>query len=344
MKPQYFFWIVFTITSYFMFELYKPFVMNIVVSLLLCVSTFGLKNYISKYIKYNFISSLVTLIVFLACFIIPLIFVVFELIKELLTIDINALTSFISISKVKIIGLLEHLPSTIKTQALSAITAIDTNTIASHILNISTIIGKASINFVTDLSLMVIFLYLYYYYGSYLKQYIIDIIPFQKQDSSEIIQEVAGVLKVVFFTTISSMILQGISFGVIAKIFGLSGILFGTLYAITSIIPVVGGGLVWVPVGLYLYWQGKTFAAIFISIYSLVFIGFIVDNVVKPILINVLNKLILDNPVNINEMIIFISILAGLASFGFWGIIIGPTISAFFLALIRMYQTKFKNQ
>lgn len=343
MKPKYFFWIIFAFTFYWILQLYKPFLMNLIVALLLCVATFGLKRFVDKFIKYNFISSFITIVIFLGIFILPLALVVNSTINDISNIDTNQLSKFISKSKQQSIDLLEQFPSPIKDNAVESIKSININTIVSYAVNLSGTIGKIGINFITDLIFILIFLYLFYYYGIFLRNYIIDIIPFEKTDSKEILNEVSGVLKVVFFSTIISMILQGLSFGIVASFFGFSGILFGVLYGVASIIPVVGGAIVWIPLGLYVYWSGDLSGAIFIALYSMIFIGTIIDNVIKPLIINIVNKIMLKNPVKINEMVIFISILAGLASFGFWGIIIGPTMSAFFIALLRTYQYRFRH-
>ena len=343
MKQKYFFWIIFAFTLYWILQLYKPFLMNLIVALLLCVATFGLKQFVDKYIKYNFISSFLTIIIFLGIFILPLALVTNSVIHDISNIDIKALSNFINKSKTQGIELAEQLPTSLKDNAIDFITSININTIAGYAMNLSGTIGKAGINFVTDSIFILIFLYLFYYYGIFIRDYIIDMIPFEKADSKEILDEVSGVLKVVFFSTIISMILQGLSFGVVVAFFGFSGILFGVLYGIASIVPVVGGAIVWLPVSLYVYWSGDLSGAIFIALYSMIFIGTIIDNVIKPLIINIVNKILLKNPVNINEMVIFIAILAGLASFGFWGIIIGPTISSLFIALLRTYKYKFKD-
>ena len=317
--------------------------MDLIVALLLCVATFGLKHFIDRFVKYNLISSFLTIVIFLGIFILPLALVLNTVIHDIANINVAELSKFINESKLRGIELLEQFPSSIKDDAIDSIKSINISSIASHAVNLSGVVGKVGINFVTDFIFILIFLYLFYYYGSVLKDYIIDIIPFDKEDSKEIFGEVSGVLKVVFFSTIISMILQGLSFGVVMSFFGFSGILFGVLYGIASIIPVVGGAIIWVPVGLYIYWGGDTSGAIFIALYSMIFIGMVIDNVIKPLIINVVNQIMLKKPVAINEMVIFIAILAGIASFGFWGIIIGPTISSFFIALLRTYQYKFKD-
>jgi predicted PurR-regulated permease PerM len=46
---------------------------------------------------------------------------------------------------------------------------------------------------------------------------------------------------------------------------------------------------------------------------------------------------ILHSSIKINELLIFFSILAGMSSYGFWGMILGPAITAFLIAITRLY-------
>lgn len=340
MKPKYFFWIIFFITFYGILQLYKPFLMNLTIALLLCVASFGLKKSIDKFIKYNLLSSFFAVVIFMAIFVIPLVLVGSEILSEIKQLDLAALTSFIKDTQLKIIAILQNLPEAFRDRAIELINSINISGSISYAMGISANLGKAGVKFFTDLMFILIFLYLFYYYGVTIRDYIIEIIPFSEKTSNEILQESSGVLKVVFFTTIISMILQGFSFGVVVGLLGYSGILFGVAYGLASIVPIVGGALVWLPFCLYIYYIGDLKLAIFLAIYSLVFIGFVIDNVIKPLIIGIVNKVLLKKPVKINEMIIFIAILAGLASFGFWGIIIGPTMSAFFIALLRVYKVQ----
>ncbi|MDH5465420.1 MAG: AI-2E family transporter, partial [Thiovulaceae bacterium] len=64
----------------------------------------------------------------------------------------------------------------------------------------------------------------------------------------------------------------------------------------------------------------------------------IADTFIKPIIIKFINDALIKSHVKINEMIIFFAILAGLTTFGFWGMIIGPAITAFFISLLKLYR------
>ena len=44
-----------------------------------------------------------------------------------------------------------------------------------------------------------------------------------------------------------------------------------------------------------------------------------------------------------NEILILLSILAGIASFGFWGIIIGPSVIALSLAAANLYSSQINH-
>ena len=56
-----------------------------------------------------------------------------------------------------------------------------------------------------------------------------------------------------------------------------------------------------------------------------------------------INRILIETPVKINEMLIFFAIIAGLSSFGFWGIVLGPAITALFIAMLRIYQNLYKH-
>ena len=144
-------------------------------------------------------------------------------------------------------------------------------------------------------------------------------------------------MSVVFYSTILTAILEGVLFGIIVYIYGLDFIFFTIMYAFFSLIPVVGGVLMWGPVSLYLYANGNSEGALSIAIYSIIIISIFADTFVKPIII----KFIQDKfnaKMSINSMLIFFAIVAGLSSFGMWGIIIGPAVTAMFISILQLYK------
>lgn len=344
MQQKHFFWIMFAVALYGVFALYRAFWGDIAIALLLCVATFGLKNALQRRVKINFLSSFLALAIFVSLFALPLWLTLNAALGEISRLDVGSLSAFFNETKAKILSLAANLPPHLQEKLQDFLQTLDLSAILKSVANLTSSLGKGALGAFSDLVFILIFLYLFYFYGRVLLDYALDLVPFSRAQSLEICGEISGVLRVVFFSTIISMALQGLSFGVLAAVFGFSGVLFGTLFALCSIVPVVGGALVWLPVSLYLYWSGDVRGAVVVAAYAVIFIGTIIDNLIKPLIIGLVNRLLLKKPIAINEMLIFVAIIAGVSSFGVVGIIAGPAISAFFLVLLRLYRERFKGE
>jgi predicted PurR-regulated permease PerM len=58
----------------------------------------------------------------------------------------------------------------------------------------------------------------------------------------------------------------------------------------------------------------------------------VADNVVRPLLLR--------NRTHLNELLLFLGVLGGLAVFGLLGLVIGPTIVAAAMGLFRVYMDR----
>ena len=122
--------------------------------------------------------------------------------------------------------------------------------------------------------------------------------------------------------------------------------LFGVLYGFASLIPVVGGIIMWLPIVIYEATTGSSANAIIIAVYSIIIISVIADTFIKPMIIKYINQKVVKTPTSLNELLIFFSIVAGLSTFGFWGMIIGPAMVTFFIStmhLLKKYSDDFKE-
>ena len=144
-------------------------------------------------------------------------------------------------------------------------------------------------------------------------------------------------MSVVFYSTILTALLEGMLFGFIVSFFGLDFFFFAVMYAFASLIPVIGGIIMWGPVSLYLYSQGNIHGAIIVALYSIIVISIIADTFIKPLIIVGVKKFF-ETEIEINSLLIFFAIVAGLSSFGLWGIIIGPAITTMFISVLKFYE------
>lgn len=337
MKGMYFFWLVFCVTLYWIYYLYNAFLMNLLVALLLCMATFGLKNMLLKYLKYEMLAAFFSTVILVLILIVPVVFMFNSLIALIQGADLAGFNTIIDTLKNRLLEWSSAIPD-LQPRLKEALGKISGSEIFSYILNFSSIVGRRSLEFIVDTGFIVVFLFFFYFYGVRLYTYMLSLIPFEKQQVQSVFDEVLGVLKVVCYTSVLNVVLQGFSFGVAIAFFGYDGLFFGVLYGFCSLIPVVGGTLVWLPIACYELYLGEYNVALFIALYSMIFIAFVIDNLIKPLIIKFMTTKILKTSLQINEMLIFFAILAGLSAFGFWGIVLGPIITALFIALLRVYK------
>ena len=150
-------------------------------------------------------------------------------------------------------------------------------------------------------------------------------------------QEVSATMEVVFYSIIVTAIFEGFLFGLIMSVFGFNGLFFGMIYGFASLIPIIGGIIVWAPVSLYVWTKIDSHTAIIIASYSVIMISVIADTIIKPMIIKVIKEDFLKSTIKINSMVIFFSILAGMSTYGFWGMIVGPAITSFLIAITKVY-------
>lgn len=337
MQSKITFWIIFICVMCSMIVLYYSYLFNMLVAFLLCVSTFWIKIYIQKHVKSGFMASLFAVLIMIVVVFLPLLFIFYRAFLSISTLNYEVLTSYFNKGKEFIEDIFLKIPL-LQEKITSFVDSLSFSQLTSNILQITTSIGESGLKIIVDICVIVIFLFVFFYWGEKIYFYIKRLLPFKPQQVEEVAKEVSGTLRVVLLSTFLNVVMQGSAFSIAAYILGFDGILLGITYGICSMIPIVGGTLVWIPICIILFFQDRIQAAIILGLYSAIFIGFIIDNVVKPWIIGIVNRRVLSKPLNINELIIFFATLAGLSSFGFWGIIIGPAITALFIAMLQMYE------
>jgi predicted PurR-regulated permease PerM len=136
----------------------------------------------------------------------------------------------------------------------------------------------------------------------------------------------AGTIRGVVYGILGTALAQAIVAGIGYVIAGVPGAgLLALLTFFTSVIPVLGTTLVWVPAALWLFHQGSTGWGIFMIIWGVGVAN--IDNVLKPWLISQGSKM--------PFILIFFGVLGGAAVFGFIGVFLGPTLLAVGFRLVE---------
>jgi predicted PurR-regulated permease PerM len=226
----------------------------------------------------------------------------------------------------------------------SWINDLNINNLASNALHIAGKIGSWSASFVKTSFLIIVFYFFAQYNGRAISDFLKRVVQLQKQDATLLGFEISSVMSVVFYSIIVTAIFEGALFGIAISFMGYDGLLFGIIYGFASLIPVVGGALMWIPFMIYELSKGNIESALFIALYSIIVISVIADTFIKPMIIKYINTKLVTIDTKLNEIVIFFAIIAGLSTFGFWGMILGPAITAFFLSLLKIVELHQQNK
>ena len=333
------------IMIFFMVELFEPFLKAICVSVLLAIATNTLTQYIQKKSKSRIIATSIMTIALTSLFFIPIIYCIFSFANFFNQVDQQTLVSTLDGMKLFIQNISKELPF-MKTSLNDFMSKIDVAKTVENIFSISAYLGKNSATFMIDIIMILIFFFFFTLYSSSISNFVKNLLPIRNEDSIILFNESSNVMTVVLYSILVTAIFEGLLFGIFLTFFGYDGLLFGVLYGFGSLIPVVGGVIMWLPIVIFEATTGSSTNAIIIAVYSIVVISIIADTFIKPMIIKYINKKVVKTPTNINELVIFFSIVAGLSTFGFWGMIIGPATVTFFISimlLLKKYSDDFKE-
>ncbi|HLW10651.1 MAG TPA: AI-2E family transporter [Fermentimonas sp.] len=195
----------------------------------------------------------------------------------------------------------------------------------------SIVSGLSSMLINSVIAIFVLYFMLFSY--SSFERIIIEILPFNDANKNILSQEIKSII----VSNTVGIPLVAITQGILAY-FGYlfmgvnSPLVLAVLVAFTTVIPIVGTSLVWVPIGLSAFLDNEITRGIYLLAYGLFIIGGS-DAIIRFMLQKQL--------ANIHPLITFFGVLTGLALFGFWGIIFGPLLLSMFLLLLNMYRHEY---
>jgi predicted PurR-regulated permease PerM len=160
-----------------------------------------------------------------------------------------------------------------------------------------------------------------------------EYLPFSDAAAEVLRERFYSITQATFYGTILTSVVQGALVGVGLRIAGLPGALFwGFVAGFASILPLVGGALVWLPGTLVLLAQGQTKQALFLGVWG----GLLVANID-----NVVRAFVFKRMSNIHPLTTLIGAFAGLRYFGLLGVLVGPLAITYFFELLRIFDEEY---
>jgi predicted PurR-regulated permease PerM len=161
-------------------------------------------------------------------------------------------------------------------------------------------------------------------------------LPLEESDKQRMLEQFVSVTRATLKGTVLIGLAQGLMGGLAFWIVGIDGAIFwGTVMTVLSIVPGVGGALVWVPASLILLATGQIWQGLLLAAFCALVVGS-VDNLLRPVLVG--------RDTQMHELMIFFSTLGGLLIFGAMGFILGPILAASFITVWDMFRTMFRQE
>jgi len=160
-----------------------------------------------------------------------------------------------------------------------------------------------------------------------------ELIPMSAQDRDTILGDIKGAINAAVRGGLVTAIAQGFLGFVILFILGFDRpVLWASVMALASLIPLIGTAAVWLPLAGLLAIDGEAAKALVLVGYGVVVIG-MADNLLRPLLVG--------QHMEAHPLLLFFGILGGIAMFGFVGIILGPVVIAFLNVTTKLFRREF---
>src|SRR6056297_1811563 len=143
---------------------------------------------------------------------------------------------------------------------------------------------KGTINFLVSLIIIIFTMFFFFVDGRKMADRIMDWTPLPNKYNQEIFKKFREVSYSTVLATFVTAIAQAIVAAIGFMIVGIPAFFLSILVAFFSLIPYLGSGVVWFPVGIYLLVTGQIWQGIFILVWGALIISFI-DNLVRAYII-----------------------------------------------------------
>ena len=199
--------------------------------------------------------------------------------------------------------------------------------------NLLQVVGNSVYSFAINIVVILFVLYYMLFSNDEFEKSIREILPFKEENKQILGEETRLIIQANAIGIPLMAIIQGFFAYMGYLIFGVeSALLYAILTAFSTILPLVGTMIVWVPISIGMLLGGDYVNGIGLAIYGLIIVGG-VDNVARLLL----QKKLAD----IHPLITVFGVLIGIPMFGFWGIIFGPLLLSLFILFFNMYRHEY---
>jgi len=194
---------------------------------------------------------------------------------------------------------------------------------------------NSSLNFFSSITMMYFFMYFLLVNINRLEASIVFFLPFRRSKIEIFGKELVAQT----FSNAVGVPLIAVAHGLLAfAAYSITGLhdagFWAVLTGFASIIPLVGTGLIWLPVSVYFFATSHTWQGGFILAWGFLVIG-LSDNVIRFVLAKKM--------ADVHPVVTVLGVIIGLKYFGITGLIFGPLIISYFLILLKIYYLEYEK-
>lgn len=189
----------------------------------------------------------------------------------------------------------------------------------------------------TDVFIGVLLLVFSLYYllkdGDRLVEWVKRMLPLKTQITEELTAEAHDTTWAVLKGHVFVAVVQGIVAGAGLFAVGISNVVFWTaVMMFLALLPIVGVAAVLGPAALYLFLDGRVFAAVFLIVYALTAVALVDDY---------LRAYVVDRGSSLHSAVILVGVFGGVYAFGVMGLFYGPIVIGLFKRLVRLFNENY---
>jgi predicted PurR-regulated permease PerM len=208
-------------------------------------------------------------------------------------------------------------------------TAIDSGLqkLVTHVAGMAGAALQNIVSFVFQLFVMLFGLFFFLRDRDSVVGVIRSLLPFSPARRERMLTETYNLVVATVGSTFAVAVVQGTLTGIALGVLGFRAPVFwGVVTSVCSVLPAIGSGIVWVPAAIWLFASGEIVKGIILVAFCSLVVG-TADNVLRPVL--------LSGRTSMHGLLVFVSLMGGVAAFGFIGLVLGPVVLAAMTTLLE---------
>src|SRR5258706_686655 len=207
--------------------------------------------------------------------------------------------------------------------------------LASLVASSAGVVLRNLVGLVVDLGIILFALFFFFRDGDAIMRRVRRVLPFDPSFRDRRIADASELIRASIISGLIVALVQGAIGGAAFAILGLGAPIFwGVMMAFFALLP-LGAWVIWAPVAGWLLLTGQTGRGIALIGVGAGVVG-LIDNILRPMLMT--------GRTQMNVLLVFISLLGGLAVFGLLGLVLGPIIMATAISFVDAYATQRRGE